>query len=63
MEATIDALIADLRGEGDILYPGEPEEKAMAERLAQGVPIDAEALRDMHAWSAKLGVPPPTDRG
>jgi ureidoglycolate dehydrogenase (NAD+) len=62
MEETLDALIADLRGEGDILYPGEPEERAMAERLEHGIPIDAEALKDMHDWSAKLGVPPPTQR-
>jgi ureidoglycolate dehydrogenase (NAD+) len=59
MEAAIDALIEDLRGEGDVLYPGEPEEQAMAERLAQGIPIDAEALKDMREWSAKLGVVPP----
>lgn len=59
MEATIDALIDDLRGEGDILYPGEPEEQAMAERLTQGIPIDAEALKDMREWSARLGVAPP----
>jgi ureidoglycolate dehydrogenase (NAD+) len=60
LEATVDAVIADLRGEGDILYPGEPEERAMAERLEHGIPIDAEALRDMQEWSEKLGVPPPT---
>jgi ureidoglycolate dehydrogenase (NAD+) len=62
MEATLDALIADLRAQGEILYPGEPEERAMAERLANGIPIDAEALRDMREWSEKLGVPPPNQR-
>ena len=59
LETTVDAMIADLRTQGDILYPGEPEERAMAERLAQGIPIDAEALRDMREWSTKLGIPPP----
>jgi ureidoglycolate dehydrogenase (NAD+) len=59
LEATVDALIADLRTQGDILYPGEPEERAQRERLAGGIPIDAEALRDMREWSAKLGVAPP----
>ena len=59
MEATLDALIADLRTQGEILYPGEPEERAMAERLANGIPVDAEALRDMREWSGKLGVPAP----
>jgi ureidoglycolate dehydrogenase (NAD+) len=59
MEATLDAVVADLRTQGEILYPGEPEERAMAERLATGIPIDAEALRDMREWSAKLGVAAP----
>jgi ureidoglycolate dehydrogenase (NAD+) len=60
LEATVDAVIADLRTQGeDILYPGEPEERAQRERLAAGIPIDDEALRDMREWSVKLGVPPP----
>ena len=60
LEETVDALIADLRTQGDgILYPGEPEERAQRERLATGIPIDDEALRDMREWSAKLGVAPP----
>ncbi len=61
-EATADAVIADLRSHGEILYPGEPEEREMALRLSQGIPIDAEALKDMREWSAKLGVKPPTER-
>jgi ureidoglycolate dehydrogenase (NAD+) len=59
LEETVDAVIADLRTQGDILYPGEPEEQAMAERLEHGIPIDAEALKDMREWSEKLGIPPP----
>jgi ureidoglycolate dehydrogenase (NAD+) len=59
LEATVDALVADLRTQGEILYPGEPEERAQRERLAHGIPIDDEALKDMREWSAKLGVPPP----
>ena len=59
LEATVDELVADLRTQGDILYPGEPEERAQRERLATGIPIDDEALRDMREWSARLGVPPP----
>ena len=62
MENTIDALIADLRTQGDILYPGEPEERAQRERLATGIPIDTEALADMVAWSEKLGVQPPVEK-
>ena len=59
LERQVDALVADLRTQGEILYPGEPEERAQAERLAHGIPVDDEALKDMRAWSAKLGVPPP----
>ena len=59
LEATVDALVADLRARGEILHPGEPEEIAQRERLATGIPIDDEALRDMRQWSAKLGVAPP----
>ena len=61
MEATIDALIADLRTQGEILYPGEPEERAQAERLEGGIPVDTEALADMVTWSKKLGVEPPVE--
>jgi len=59
MEAQVDALIADLRTQGDILFPGEPELIEEKKRLAEGIPIDAEALADMKKWSAKLGIPPP----
>ena len=62
MERTIDALIDDLRTQGDILYPGEPEERAQRERLAGGIPVDTEALADMVAWSRKLGVTPPVEK-
>jgi ureidoglycolate dehydrogenase (NAD+) len=59
LEATVDELVADLRTQGDILYPGEPEERAQRERLATGIPIDDAALRDMREWSTRLGVAPP----
>jgi ureidoglycolate dehydrogenase (NAD+) len=62
LEATVDAVVADLRTQGAILYPGEPEEIAQRERAEQGIPIDAEALKDMGEWSAKLGIPPPNER-
>jgi ureidoglycolate dehydrogenase (NAD+) len=58
-EAQVDALIADLRTQGDILFPGEPELMEQEKRLRDGIPIDAEALADMKKWSAKLGVTPP----
>jgi len=60
MPGVIDEMIADLRLEGDVLYPGEPEYIAEKERIANGIAIEPEALADMNAWSAKLGVPPLT---
>lgn len=57
LEATVDAVVHDLRTQGEILYPGEPEERELVERRAHGIPIDDEALKDMRQWSAKLGVP------
>ena len=62
LEQTLDALIEDLRTQGEILFPGEPELIEERERLAHGIPIDDEALKDMREWSAKLGVPPPNER-
>ncbi len=56
LQATTDAVVADLRTQGEILYPGEPEEREQQERLAQGIPIDDAALKDMREWSGKLGV-------
>ena len=60
LESQVDAVIADLRTQGEILFPGEPELIAEKERIATGVPIDSEALKDMNAWSKKLGVAPLT---
>ncbi|HEY4999083.1 MAG TPA: Ldh family oxidoreductase, partial [Usitatibacter sp.] len=62
LEETLDALIADLRTQGEILFPGEPELIEERHRIAKGIPIDDEALKDMREWSARLGVPPPDER-
>jgi len=62
LEGTVDAAIEDLRTQGDILYPGEPEAREERERIAAGIPIDDEALKDMAQWSAKLGVEPPSEK-
>jgi ureidoglycolate dehydrogenase (NAD+) len=59
LEATVDAVVRDLKTQGDILFPGEPELLEEKQRLAHGIPIDAAALKDMREWSAKLGVSPP----
>ncbi len=62
LEATVDAVVQDLRTQGeDILHPGEPEIIAERERSVAGIPIDDEALADMLDWSRKLGVRPLTE--
>jgi ureidoglycolate dehydrogenase (NAD+) len=61
-DATVDAVVKDLKTQGEILFPGEPELLEERKRLAEGIPIDDEALKDMREWSAKLGVPPPNER-
>ena len=59
LEETVDAVVRDLKAQGEILFPGEPEVIEERKRLELGIPVDAEALKDMRAWSAKLGVAPP----
>jgi ureidoglycolate dehydrogenase (NAD+) len=59
LEASVDAVVRDLKTQGEILFPGEPELIEQERRLVEGVPIDAEALKDMREWSARLGVEPP----
>ena len=59
LASVVDEVIEDLRTQGEILYPGEPELLEEKERRTKGIPIDAEALKDMREWSTRLGVPPP----
>ena len=58
LEETVDAMIADLRTQGEILFPGEPELIEEQQRLKAGIPIDAAAFADMNEWSHKLKVTP-----
>jgi LDH2 family malate/lactate/ureidoglycolate dehydrogenase len=60
MEATAEMMIAELRGMGDILFPGEPEILEDERRRADGIPVEPAALADMNAWSGKLGLQPLT---
>ena len=61
LESQVDAVVKDLKGCGDILFPGEPELIEQEKRRIEGIPIDAEALADMKRWSEKLGVTFPTE--
>ena len=49
---------APLRAGDEILVPGEIEARHRAERLARGVPLDAETLRQIAAAAATLDVRP-----
>jgi ureidoglycolate dehydrogenase (NAD+) len=60
MEATAEAMINELRTQGEILFPGEPELLEEARRRADGIPIEPAALADMNQWSEKLGLQPLT---
>jgi ureidoglycolate dehydrogenase (NAD+) len=62
LDATVDAVVRDLKTQGPILFPGEPELIEEKKRLAEGIPIDDEALKDMREWSSRLGVIPPDEK-
>jgi ureidoglycolate dehydrogenase (NAD+) len=59
LAATADEMIADLKGRGEILAPGDPELIAERERQDSGIPIEPAAWADMGSWSKRLGVAPP----
>ena len=44
-------------GHDEVLLAGEPERRRMAERLASGIPLDDETLRQLEETAAGLGVP------
>jgi ureidoglycolate dehydrogenase (NAD+) len=57
LEATVRALTDDVVHAGAaVQVPGDPELRAERERRATGIPIEAGALADMQAWSARLDV-------
>jgi uncharacterized oxidoreductase len=47
---------APLRAGDEILVPGELEARCRAERMARGVPLDAETARQIAAAATALGV-------
>ena len=44
---------------GSVLLPGEIERRCRAERLAKGIPLDDETLRQLAAAAASVGVAMP----
>ena len=47
------------KGVGEILLPGEPEERMTAKRLQTGVPLDSQELAQLEAEANRLGVAMP----
>ncbi|MBX9748197.1 MAG: malate/lactate/ureidoglycolate dehydrogenase [Roseococcus sp.] len=48
---------------GRVLLPGDPERRAKAERLAQGIPLDDVTWGDLSASATRLGIPEAQIRG
>jgi ureidoglycolate dehydrogenase (NAD+) len=44
---------------GSPRMPGDPEHDCEAERRCTGLPIEPQLARQMHDWSARLGVASP----
>jgi len=42
---------------GEILFPGEPERRTRARRLAEGLPLDANTLDQLRGAARQVGVP------
>lgn len=60
LAASVRELVATLRRQpGDVLYPGEPEERRAALRGRDGIPVEAGLWAEFVDWSTQLAVPLP----
>jgi ureidoglycolate dehydrogenase (NAD+) len=60
LAASVRDLIATLRSQpGDVMYPGEPEERREAVRTRDGIPIEPGLWAEFADWSQRLGIPAP----
>jgi uncharacterized oxidoreductase len=63
MAADLDRLTAWVKASppatpgGEILFPGEPERRTRARRLAEGLPLDANTLDQLRGAARRVGVP------
>ncbi len=57
--AEVNAICAHVQASapGRVLLPGDPERRAKAERLAQGIPLDDVTWGDLSACATRLGIP------
>ncbi|MEM0481891.1 MAG: Ldh family oxidoreductase [Nitrososphaerota archaeon] len=65
VESIVSNIKSVRRAEGveEIMLPGEPEEKAMRERLKKGIPIDSNILQRLRELGERLGVSFPEPLG
>jgi ureidoglycolate dehydrogenase (NAD+) len=60
LAASVRELVATLRRQpGEVLYPGEPEERRAALRGRGGIPVEAGLWAEFVDWSTQLAVPLP----
>lgn len=60
LAASVRELVATLRRQpGEVLYPGEPEERRAALRGRSGIPVEAGLWTEFVDWSTRLAVPLP----
>ncbi len=57
--AEVDAICAHVQASapGQVLLPGDPERRAKAARLAEGIPLDDVTWGDLSATATRLGIP------
>jgi len=57
LAATVRDLVATLRRQpGDVMYPGEPEERREAVRAREGIPVEPGLWAEFSDWSTRLGI-------
>lgn len=49
--------------DGEVLLPGEPEQRTREERQRSGIPLDAETRRQLASAGRRYGVPAPSELG
>jgi LDH2 family malate/lactate/ureidoglycolate dehydrogenase len=61
VDATVEGIKAlpAAEGFGEVMVPGEPEDRVYAERLQKGVPLPEGTINNLRAVADKLGLAQP----